>query len=66
MKVTKETIMLDVLKNNPQATKILVDFNLGCSSCFGAVFEDVETIARANGIDVDDFLEALNKRSTNK
>ena len=61
MKVTKETIMLDVLKEYPQASKVLVKYNLGCSTCFGAVFEDIETIARANGIDVEKLVAELNK-----
>lgn len=61
MKVTKETIMLDVLKKYPQTSKVLSKYNLGCSTCFGAVFEDVETIARANGIEVEELLTELNK-----
>jgi hybrid cluster-associated redox disulfide protein len=61
MKVTKDTIMLDILKNYPQTSKVLVDYDLGCSNCFGAVFEDVETIARANEVDVEKLLEELNQ-----
>ncbi|MGM0370077.1 MAG: DUF1858 domain-containing protein [Bacillota bacterium] len=61
MKVTKDTIMLNILKKHPQTSKVLVDYDLGCSNCFGAVFEDVETIARANEIDVDKLLEELNQ-----
>ncbi|MFO7820181.1 MAG: DUF1858 domain-containing protein [Halanaerobacter sp.] len=61
MKVTKETNMLDLLREYPQTTKVLVKYGLGCSNCFGAMFEDVETIARANGIEVEELVAELNK-----
>ena len=61
MKVTKDTIMLDVLQEYPQASKVLTKHNLGCATCFGMVFEDIETIARANGINREKLLKELNQ-----
>ena len=61
MKVTKETNLLDLLSAYPQTREILKNYDLNCFNCFGAVFEDVETIARANGIEVEELVAELNR-----
>ena len=61
MKVTKETNLLDMLSAYPQTKQVLKEYDLNCFNCFGSVFEDVETIARANEIDVEELVAELNR-----
>lgn len=61
--VTKDMTFDQLLQMHPDAAQILADFNLGCVGCLGASTETLAQGARAHGLDVEELLAALNKRS---
>jgi hydroxylamine reductase len=61
MNVTKETIIGDVLKANPEAIKVLMKYNMGCVACMGATGESIEQGAAMHGIDPEPIVKELNE-----
>jgi len=61
MKVTKDTIIEDVLKAHPKAVEILMKYNLGCIACMGATQESIEMGARMHGVDPEPIVKELNE-----
>ncbi len=61
MRVTKDTIIEDVLKAHPRAIEILMKHNLGCIACMGATQESIEMGARMHGIDPEPIVKELNE-----
>lgn len=59
-KITKDMTFYQVLQMNPDASKVLDQFNLGCVGCLGATTESIAQGVRAHGLDVDEILAALN------
>ncbi len=64
MKLSNKTPLAKILQEIPQAREVLKKFNLDCAGCLGANSEDLETIARSNGIKVNDLLDELEKLDT--
>ncbi len=60
MKINKNTSVLKILQEYPKLDQIFSDYGLGCSRCLAANYEDLETVARANQINVEVLLEELN------
>jgi hybrid cluster-associated redox disulfide protein len=61
MKVTKDTIIEDVLKSHPKAIMVLMKHNLGCIACMGATQESIEQGARMHGLDPEPIVKELNE-----
>ena len=61
MKVTKETIIEDVLRAHPRAIEVLMKHNMGCVACMGATQESLEQGARMHGIDPEPIVKELNE-----
>ena len=61
MKVEKDTIIGDLLENEPEKADILAEAGMHCITCFIAQGETIEQACEAHGIDVDELLEQLNK-----
>ncbi len=61
MKVTKDTIIEDVLKMHPDAIKVFMKYNLGCIACMGATHESIEQGARMHGVDYEPIVKELNE-----
>ncbi len=61
MKITKDTIIAEVLKINPNAAPILMGYGMGCLGCPSAQMESLEQAASIHGIDLDALLVELNK-----
>ncbi|QEK11648.1 DUF1858 domain-containing protein [Crassaminicella thermophila] len=61
MKITKDTLISDVLKMNPKAAEILIEFGMGCLGCPSSQMESLEQAAEIHGIDLEKLLEELNK-----
>lgn len=61
MAITKESLIREVLEENPNAVEILMGFGLGCVGCPSAQMESLEEAAMVHGINVDDIVDALNK-----
>jgi len=61
VKVTKDTIIGDVIKDNPAATKIIQKyFGGGCFTCPGIKVESISFGAMMHNIDPNKIIEELN------
>ena len=60
MKVTKDTLISEILKINPNAIPILMSFGMGCLGCPSSQMETLEEAAMVHGLDVNVILEKLN------
>jgi hybrid cluster-associated redox disulfide protein len=61
MKITKDTIIEDVLKAHPKAIEVLMKHNLGCIACMGATQESLEQGALMHGVDPEPIVKELNE-----
>jgi hybrid cluster-associated redox disulfide protein len=59
-KITKSTLIIDVLRAHPQARAIFAAHGMGCMGCMGSEAETVENGARMHGINVEILLRELN------
>lgn len=59
--VTKDMLISDILKVNPDAARILMTFGMGCIGCPSSQMETLEEAAQVHGMDVDKLIEALNE-----
>ena len=59
-KITKDTLIADLARNYPATVQVFQAYGLGCFGCVAAAFETVGDIAH-HGIDLEQFLEDLNK-----
>ena len=60
MKITKDTLISEILKINPNAIPILMSFGMGCLGCPSSQMETLEEAAMVHGLDVNVILEKLN------
>ncbi|MBD3312846.1 DUF1858 domain-containing protein [Candidatus Woesearchaeota archaeon] len=51
----------DVVQKYPETAEVMFRHGMHCIGCHVAAFETVEQGAAAHGIDVDKFMEELNK-----
>jgi hybrid cluster-associated redox disulfide protein len=61
MQVTKDTIIADVLRANPESIRVFMKYDLGCIGCMGAAGESIEMGARMHGIDPEPLVKELNE-----
>lgn len=61
MKITKDSVIGEVLRINPGAAPILMSFGMGCLGCPSSQMETLEQAAAIHGISLDDLLAKLNK-----
>ncbi|MCT4594974.1 MAG: DUF1858 domain-containing protein [Anaeromicrobium sp.] len=61
MKITKDSVIAEVLKVNNNAANILMSFGMGCLGCPSSQMETLEQAAEIHGIDLEKLLEELNK-----
>ncbi len=59
--ITRETKIEDVLRNFPKAIPVFGQFGIDCAECQLSAYEDIEHGAKVHGIDLERFLEALNR-----
>lgn len=60
MKVTRETLIGEVLKINPNAAEILMNKGMGCLGCPSSQSESLEQAAMVHGLSVEELLADLN------
>ena len=60
-KVTKDTIIMDVLHIDPETAPFFLEIGMHCLGCPISRGESVEEAAAAHGIDVDALIDALNQ-----
>lgn len=61
MAITKDMIIGDILKVNPNAAEILMRFGMGCIGCPSSQMETLEQAAMVHGLELDDLMKALNE-----
>jgi hybrid cluster-associated redox disulfide protein len=61
MKITKDMLIGELLRINPNAAPILMGFGMGCIGCPSAQMESLEEAAAVHGINVDDLIKKLNE-----
>lgn len=60
-KITKDSIIGDIVRQFPASIPIFRSHGMGCLGCPSASGESVEKAAGIHGIDVEELLEDLNK-----
>jgi hydroxylamine reductase len=60
MKITRETLIGEVLKINPNAAEILMNKGMGCLGCPSSQSESLEQAAMVHGLSVEELLADLN------
>lgn len=61
MKATKDMTIAEVLKHQPNAAVILMQFGMGCIGCPSSQAETLAEAALVHGMDSDELLAALNR-----
>ena len=59
-KITKDTIIAEVIQINPNAAEILLSYGMHCLGCAIAHGETVGQAAEVHGADLEAMLEELN------
>jgi hybrid cluster-associated redox disulfide protein len=57
---SKETLIIDVLRQCPGAREVFAAHGLGCIGCMGSAEETLENAAKLHDIDVNVLLQELN------
>ena len=60
-KITRETLIGDILEADEGAAKFFVDMGMHCLGCPASGGETVEQACDVHGVDVDGLLEDINK-----
>ncbi|MPM52168.1 hypothetical protein SDC9_98924 [bioreactor metagenome] len=60
--ITKDTIIADIIKLNPNAPQILMSFGMGCIGCPSAQMETLEQACEIHGLNLDEIIEKLNEK----
>lgn len=61
MKITREMTIGQVIRANPQAPQILMNFGMGCIGCPSSQAETLEEASMIHGISIDRLVNALNQ-----
>ena len=59
-RVTKDTLLYDLLQREPDAAEILQGAGMGCIYCPASLYESIELACQVHGIDADDLVEEIN------
>ncbi|MDO5028937.1 MAG: DUF1858 domain-containing protein [Bacillota bacterium] len=61
MTYTKDMLIGDVIRHNPETVGILMSFGMGCVGCPSSQMESLEEAAMVHGLDLDQLMVALNQ-----
>ena len=64
-KITKDTIIGDIVTKNPELGSIFVKHGLGCVGCAFASQETIEQGSNSHGLNLESLLKDLNKKLEN-
>ncbi len=59
--ITKDTIISEIPKINPNAVNVLWNYGMGCIHCVMANSETLEQAANEHGLDLDVLVKELNE-----
>jgi hybrid cluster-associated redox disulfide protein len=65
-KITKDTIIGDILQINPNSAPILMEMGMHCLGCPASRGESIEAACRVHGTDADELVNQLNEYFANK
>ncbi|MBQ2968037.1 MAG: DUF1858 domain-containing protein [Clostridia bacterium] len=60
-KVTKDTIIMDVLKIDPGTAPFFLNIGMHCLGCPSASGESIEQACAVHGVDCDKLVNAINE-----
>ena len=60
-KITKDTVLGDILGIAPEAAPVFLEIGMHCLGCPSATGESVEMACAVHGVDADELVEKLNK-----
>ncbi len=58
--ITKETIILDVLRLDPETAPFFLEIGMHCLGCPSASGESIEQACMVHGTDADELVEKIN------
>ena len=58
--ITKEMTIGEIIRIKEDAAEILMSFGMGCIGCPSAQSESLEDAAGVHGLNVEEFIKALN------
>ena len=61
MKVTKESLIADVIRAYPKTLTVFEKYNMGCTSCMGLQNESLEKGCLMHGLNVNEILKEIDK-----
>ena len=59
-KVTKDTIIIDVLRMNPETAQFFLEIGMHCLGCPSASGESIEQACAVHGVDADALVNKIN------
>ena len=65
-KITKDTLIMDCLKINPNSAEILQAVGMHCLGCPASRGETIAEACEVHGVDCDELLEKLNAHLASK
>ncbi|NLY19695.1 MAG: DUF1858 domain-containing protein [Tissierellia bacterium] len=60
MEFTKDMLIGDIIRINPETIRVLMMHGMGCVGCPSSQVESLEEAALVHGIDIDALMTALN------
>tara|TARA_Y100000310_G_scaffold265358_1_gene276360 strand:+ start:608 stop:805 length:198 start_codon:yes stop_codon:yes gene_type:complete len=60
--ITKDSKIAEVIEKYPDTVEVFVEAGFHCMGCAMAALETIEDGCKVHGIDVDEFVEKLNKK----
>jgi hybrid cluster-associated redox disulfide protein len=60
MKITKDLLIADILRQKPEAAEILMANGMGCIGCPASQMESLEQAAMVHGLDLEKLMNELN------
>ncbi len=64
--ITKDTIILDVLRLDPDTAPFFLEIGMHCLGCPSASGESVEQACMVHGVDADELVAKINNFLANK
>ena len=58
--ITKDTIIMDVLRLDPETAPFFLEIGMHCLGCPSASGESIEQAAMVHGVDADELVEKIN------
>ncbi len=59
--ITKDTIIMDVLRLDPETAPFFLEIGMHCLGCPSASGESIEQAAMVHGVDADELVEKINE-----